>query len=107
MGNPVYNLPSVWFRNCHQNKMYKVGGTEMLGGTKMKNYTKHARVAQLKAMHELMINANDEGIYMTWIYRMPDEPIEEDFEYIAESDEEYTACFDLFVKLIAKEGNRW
>lgn len=79
----------------------------MLGGTKVKNFVKHARVAQLKAMHELMINANDEGIYMTWIYRMPDEPMEEDFEYIAESDDEYNACFDLFVKLIAKEGNRW
>lgn len=73
----------------------------------MSKYTKEARVVQLKAMHELMINANDENIYMTWIYRMPDEPTEEDFEWIAEDDEEYKHCFDLFVKLIAKEGNRW
>ena len=77
------------------------------GNITMSKYVKEARVAQLKAMHELMINANDEGIYMTWIYVMPDEPSEEDFEYIAESDDEYNHCFDLFVKLIAKEGNRW
>ena len=57
-------------------------------------------------MHELMCQANDENIYMTWIYLMPDEPSEEDFEYIASDDEAYNECFDLFVKLIAKKGNR-
>ena len=70
-------------------------------------FTRDARIAQLKAMHELMIQANDEGIYMTWIYRMPDCPSEEDFIDIAISDEEYNACFDLFVKLIKKDGNRY
>ena len=73
----------------------------------MSNYTKQARIAQLKAMHELMINANDEDIYMTWIYLMPDEPSEEDFVEIAEDKATYNECFDLFVKLIADEGNRW
>lgn len=71
-------------------------------------WTKESRITQLKAMHELMINANDEDIYMRWIITgVPDEPTEGDFEYIAESDEEYNHCFDLFVKLIAKQGNRW
>ena len=70
-------------------------------------FTKDARVAQLKAMHELMTEANDERIYMTWIYRMPDCPTEEDFIDIAMDDDEYNGCFDLFVKLIAKEGNRY
>lgn len=70
-------------------------------------YTRDARVAQLKAMHNLMIEANDESIYMTWIYRMPDCPSEEDFVDIALDDEEYNACFDLFVKLIVKDGNRY
>lgn len=79
----------------------------MLGGTSVKHFTEKARIKQLKAMHELMLNANDEEIYMTWIYRMPDCPTEEDFEDIAEDDEEYNACFNLFLKLIAKEGNRW
>lgn len=70
-------------------------------------FTRDARITQLKAMHTLMLEANDEGIYMTWIYRMPDCPSEEDFIDIAIDDEEYNACFDLFVKLIAKEGNRY
>ena len=69
--------------------------------------TRNSRIRQLKAMHDLMCEANDESIYMTWIYRMPDCPSEEDFEYIAMSDEEYNVCFDLFVKLISKNGNRY
>lgn len=70
-------------------------------------FTREARVDQLRAMHELMVTANDENIYMTWIYRMPDCPSEEDFIDIASDDEEYNGCFDLFVKLIAKAGNRY
>jgi hypothetical protein len=70
-------------------------------------HTRDARINQLKAMHKLIYEANDEGIYMTWIYIMPDCPSEDDFEYIAINDEEYNAIFDLFVKLIAKKGNRY
>ena len=70
-------------------------------------YTRDARINQLKAMHKLMCNANDENIYMTWIYLMPDCPSEDDFVDIAISDEQYNECFDLFVKLIAKTGNRY
>jgi hypothetical protein len=70
-------------------------------------HTRDARINQLKAMHDLMCEANDEGIYMTWIYLMPDCPSEEDFESIAIDDEQYNECFDLFVKLIAKNGNRY
>lgn len=70
-------------------------------------FSRDARIAQLKAMHELMTEANDENIYMTWIYFMPDCPSEEDFIDIAIDDEQYNGCFDLFVKLIAKEGNRY
>ena len=70
-------------------------------------FTRNARIAQLKAMHNLMVEANDESIYMTWIYRMPDCPTEEDFEEIAIDDEQYNGCFDLFVALIAREGNRY
>jgi hypothetical protein len=71
------------------------------------DHTRDARIRQLKAMHNLMCEANDEGIYMTWIYLMPDCPSEEDFESIAIDDEQYNECFDLFVKLIAKKGNRY
>lgn len=70
-------------------------------------FTRDARINQLKAMHQLMLEANNENIYMTWIYRMPDCPSEEDFIDIALDDDQYNGCFDLFVKLIAKEGNRY
>lgn len=70
-------------------------------------FTMDARITQLKAMHTLMLYANDEGIYMNWIYLMPDCPSEEDFESIAIDDEQYNECFDLFIKLIAKNGNRY
>ena len=67
-----------------------------------------ARMSQLKAMHELMRNANDEEIYMTWIVTgVPDEPSEDDFNYIACDDELYNECFALFVELIKDTGNRW
>lgn len=66
-----------------------------------------ARIQQLKSMNELICQANDEGIYYSWIYLMPDEATEEDFKEIALDDEQYNECFDLFVKLIAKKGNRW
>lgn len=71
------------------------------------DYTLKARIEQLKAMHELMRNANDEEIYMAWIYTVPDEPEDEDFEYIAMDDQEYNDCFDTFIDLIKYEGNRW
>jgi hypothetical protein len=70
-------------------------------------FVRYARITQLKAMHQLMLEANDEDIYMTWIYRMPDCPTEEDFIDIALDDEQYNGCFDLFVKLIARDGNRY
>ena len=71
------------------------------------DYTLEARISQLKAMHKLMCNANDESIYMSWIYLMPDEPSDGDFVDIALDDEDYNECFDLFVKLIKYNGNRW
>ena len=54
-----------------------------------------------------MTEANDENIYMSWICTMPDCPSEEDFIDIALDDEQYTDCFDEFVRLIAKNGNRY
>lgn len=70
-------------------------------------HTVQSRKEQLMAMHNLICNANDEHIYMTWIYLVPDCPSEEDFFYIAINDSSYNECFDLFVKLIAKDGNRY
>ena len=71
-------------------------------------HTRDARIAQLKAMHNMMCQANDEEIYMTWVsLGVPDCPSEDDFLFIAMSNEQYNECFDLFVKLIAKSGNRY
>lgn len=70
-------------------------------------YTRDARVKQLKAIHELMCNANNEDIYMSWIYTVPDCPSHEDFVDIAMDDGQYNECFDKFIKLIQKDGNRW
>lgn len=70
-------------------------------------YVRDARVSQLKAMHTLMSIANDERIYCSWIYTMPDGASEEDFIDIAMDDEQYNDCFDKFVRLIQKDGNRW
>lgn len=92
-----------------QGRLFKCQCTDKLLNYKdvIAGYTRDARIAQLKAMHALMRYADDERIYMTWIYRMPDCPTEGDFEEIALDDEEYNGCFDLFVKLISKEGNRY
>ena len=66
------------------------------------------RMTQLKEMHNLMIAANDETIYGRWICTgVPDEPNEDDFEYIALNNESYNECFDLFVKLIANKNCRY
>lgn len=73
----------------------------------LSEFRKSQRIKQLKAMHELMMLANDEEIYCTWIYTMPDEPSEEDFIDIAEDDDMYNDCFDAFVRLIKFKDNRY
>ena len=93
----------------NEKRTYKCECTDSLLDYKdvIAGYTREARITQLKAMHTLMCEANDENIYMTWIYLMPDCPSEEDFIDIAMSDESYNECFDLFVKLIAHKDNRY
>jgi hypothetical protein len=73
----------------------------------MKDFVLECKVRQLKAMHELMLMANDEEIYMTWIYTVPDEPSEQDFIEIASDEKEYNEVFDLFLRLINDEGVRF
>lgn len=45
------------------------------------------RISLLKAYHQIICLLNDETAYMTWIYLMPDNPDEEDFEIVAEDEE--------------------
>jgi hypothetical protein len=109
-GNKVKEITSEDAILSHiQGRLFKcecvdrhLGYKEVIAG-----HTKDSRINQLNAMHKLMCEANDEGIYMSWIRLMPDCPSEEDFIDIAINDEQYNECFDLFVKLIAMEGNRY
>lgn len=64
------------------------------------------RIEQLKVMHEAMKNSNDEDIYYAWIYVVPDEPSESDFESIAEDDEAFEEVWQLFYNLYMKKNKR-
>ena len=59
------------------------------------------KVKLLKEMHNYIIEMGDEDIYETWIaICVPDEPTEDDFEYIAENDEEWVYVCKEFGKLV-------
>lgn len=92
-GKTEYTCP-----NCKQNSHLK----DLVRG-----WTKDARMSQLKAMHDLMCEANDENLYMRWINLVPDGANAEDFFDIALDDDLYNECFDLFIKLVAKDGMHW
>lgn len=73
----------------------------------MSKIKKEMRIAQLKAMHGVMLNANDEGIYMSWICGgVPDCPSEDDFEFMAEDDDCYNEACDLFAELVSNKDYR-
>lgn len=60
------------------------------------------RIRKLRAMHEMVLNIDDESYYMTWIYTVPDEPSEYDFVDIAEDVEMYNEVEELFKRLITR-----
>ena len=67
-----------------------------------------SRIDQLKAMHKVMVNSNDENLYMFWITGgVPDCPTDDDFEFMAEDDECYNEACDLFADLIKDKGFRF
>lgn len=58
----------------------------------------------LRTMHEyIKTEVSDENAYMSWILIVPDEPTEEDFQSLAEDDEDWKDCVKLFGKLLNKE----
>ena len=65
-----------------------------------KSETLQLRIKELKAMHETMLHLKNKGAYFDWIV-LPDEPNEDDFESIAESDEEFKDCTKWFLKVLA------
>lgn len=59
------------------------------------------RIKDLKAMHKAMLEIADEEYYMTWIVcGVPDEPSEDDFEYIAEDDPLFSDVLKEFARLL-------
>ena len=58
-----------------------------------------SRVDLLKKLHEIMMNMNDEDCYFTWILIVPDEPSDDDFEFIASDDKEFEEVLNLFERL--------
>lgn len=80
------------------------GQTSFFNASKYKTET---RVTQLKLMHQLMCTTNDEGLYMTWVSGgVPDQPMDDDFEFIAEDNDTYNDTCKLFAKLVAEKGFR-
>lgn len=68
----------------------------------MRKYNqKQARVEILKAMHQYMMNVNDEEAYFHWItLGVPDEPSEEDYESIADDESDWEDIVKYFATLI-------
>ena len=60
------------------------------------------RAALIKSMHHVIQTLNDERGYEVWIMCVPDEPDDEDFEWVAENDFEHVQ--ELFTKLVKTYG---
>ena len=60
------------------------------------------RLNNVRLMHETMLDMNNENCYFSWIYEMPDEPMEEDFEWFAEDEERYMELYNYFIKLVKR-----
>ncbi len=63
------------------------------------------RVEQLKAMDDFMHSVNDEELIDSWLtYGVPDEASEEDYRFIAEDDEAYKECVEIFKRTVKDDG---
>ncbi len=56
-------------------------------------YTKNERIEWLKALWDAVINDGDERLWMSLIWIIPDEPQEDDFEFIAENEDLWEDCW--------------
>ena len=68
--------------------------------------TREDRLNAVRMMHAVMTSMNNENAYMAWIWVMPDEPSEEDFEYFADEIEfdELKQTFDRLFGKYKKDG---
>lgn len=58
-----------------------------------------ARLSDIKIMHEIMLSMNNEDAYFSWIYTMPDEPTQEDFEDFASDENDYLDLCNTFARI--------
>lgn len=64
------------------------------------------RKTLLKQMNKYIIEIGDEEIWMDWItLGVPDEPSEDDYDFIAENDDEWNDTCELFGKLVHEDEN--
>lgn len=59
------------------------------------------RFDQLKQMHHIILNINNEDMYADWMLLIGSDA---DFKYIAENDGYYNECSRLFADLITDAG---
>lgn len=64
------------------------------------------RIKLLKEMNAYIIEMGDEEIWMDWItLGVPDAPSEDDYEFIAENDDEWNDVCGLFGRLAVEEAD--
>ena len=65
--------------------------------------TKEQRIQLLKGMNQYIIDLGDEEIYEAWFsLGVPDEPTDDDYEFIAGDIEEWVYVCQLFGRLIGE-----
>ena len=65
------------------------------------------RIQLAKEMNQYILNLGDESIWLRWIaVGVPDEPSEDDYEFIAENDDEWVDLCKLFGRL-THVPNEW
>ena len=60
------------------------------------------RCEEVSKMHDVIRCINDENCYQWWIRVVPDNAGEDDFQFIAEDDNEYEDVCNLYNKLFKK-----
>lgn len=64
------------------------------------------RIKLLKEMNTYIIEMGDEEIWATWItLGVPDAPSEDDYDFIAENDDEWNDVCGLFGRLAVEEAD--
>jgi len=70
----------------------------------MNETTLKDRTKIITAMHTIITSMNDERAYMSWIYYVPDEATNDDFEEIAQDNELYDEVCAKFTRLVKGYG---